>query len=69
MTAINLIQHIRPYLRALLVRMDGIEWETSFTDAVRAQYHAAKMKSKDERPAAQMERLGIPPGNVLHIID
>ena len=68
-TAINLIQHIKPYLRALLVRMDGIDWETNFTDPVRAQYHFAKMKSKDERPADQMLRLGIPSGNVLHIVD
>lgn len=68
-TAINMIQHIKPYLRAVLVRMKGVEWETNFTDPVRLKYHEKKMRSKDERPADQMLRLGIPYGNVLHVLD
>ena len=70
MTAIALIQHVRPYLRALLVRLKGVEWKTDFSsDPVRAQYHEKKMASKDARPADQMVRLGIPDGSVLHVID
>ena len=68
-TAINLIQHLRPNLRAVLVRIKGIDWETNFTDPDRAKYHENKMLSKDERPAHQMTRLGIPCGHVLHVID
>ena len=68
-TAINLIQHLRPHLRAVLVRIEDINWETNFTDPDRAKYHENKMLSKDERPAHQMNRLGIPCGHVLHVID
>lgn len=68
-TAINLIQHLRPHLLAVLVRMEGIDWETNFSDPVRAKYHENKMLSKDERPAHQMIRLDIPSGRVLHLID
>jgi hypothetical protein len=68
-TAINLIQHLRPNLRAVLVRIEGINWETNFTDPDRAKYHENKMLSKDERPAHQMNRLGIPCGHVLHVTD
>ena len=35
------------------------------------RYHQDKMRSKDERPAAQMVKLGggVPVGKVIHIID
>lgn len=49
--------------------MEGIDWETDFSDPVRAKYHENKMLSKDERPAHQMIRLDIPCGRVLHLID
>ena len=68
MSAANLIMHIRPHLQVLLVRLEGVEWQTTFTDPVRAKYHENKMNSKDERPAQQMKRLGIPSGTVTHII-
>ena len=68
-SAISIIQHIKPYLRAVLVRMKGVEWETNFKDPVRSKYHEKKMRSKDERPANQMLKLGIPNGKVLHVLD
>ena len=44
-------------------------WNTTFSDPQRREYHARKMLSKDERPAVQMEALGIQPGRVRHLID
>ena len=49
--------------------MKGVEWETNFKDPVRSKYHENKMRSKDERPANQMLKLGIPNGKVLHVLD
>ena len=47
----------------------GMRWDTaSFKgDAARVEYHARKMKSKDERPASQMKALGIANGTVIHL--
>eukprot|EP01041_Mallomonas_annulata_P008880 gene8880-18382_t len=64
-TTISLLQHIDPRLKALLVRCRGIEWDSSFSDAARQQYHEKKMRSKDERAAAQLSALAIPAGKRL----
>jgi hypothetical protein len=42
-------------------------WETQFDDPKRREYHEKKMRSKDERPAAQMKELGISSGTVVHL--
>lgn len=61
-SAVSLAQAVRPQLRALLVRCGGGgggggQWETDFADAQRAAWHDSKMRSKDERPAAQLRLL------------
>ena len=47
----------------------SMRWDTtSFQgDAARVEYHARKMKSKDERPASQMKVLGIASGTAIHL--
>ena len=56
----------------MLVKLGGAEgasWlvENFASDPQRRQWHEDKMRSKDERPAAQMARLGVPAGSVLHV--
>ena len=62
-SAIWVAQVVRPQLRALLVRCAKpsdtvLQWQTDFEDAQRAAWHASKMRSKDERPAAQLQLIG-----------
>ena len=68
-SAISLLQHINPQLKALLVRLPGIEWNTTFEDTQRAQWHERKMSSKNERPARQLDILGVKGGVVHHVDD
>eukprot|EP01038_Epipyxis_sp_PR26KG_P009055 gene9055-12213_t len=73
-STISLLQLMKPNILAMLVRftgtdISGINWDTtSFKDATREKYHDQKMKSKNDRPAKQMDLLGIPCGNVDHIV-
>ncbi len=66
-STIALAQYIRPYLKAYLVRSSGILWDTKFVDAKRIAWHDVKMRSKDDRPAAQLVALNLPPAFVDHI--
>lgn len=50
-----------------LIEVLDIKWETTFEDPERAQKHAVKIKSKVERPAMQMQLMGIPYARVTHI--
>ena len=73
-TTINLLQSLHPSLHAILVQLPSslVEWQIQnfADDPKRLQWHEDKMKSKDERPAAQMARLeNLPVGNVWHIVD
>jgi hypothetical protein len=70
-TTINLLQVINPQHKAILVKIDGVKWQTNFMDPKRVIYHEQKMKSKDERSEFQMKQLGsrIPSGNVFHYDD
>lgn len=54
--------------KAKLVRLDGgVQWKVNFTDPARQEWHQRKMKSKLERPAAQLEALHNLSGIVYHI--
>jgi len=57
---------------AYLVRLDDVEWNTTFTDPKRAEWHAKKMASKASRAAAQAALLGEAPagsgGRVVHVL-
>ena len=70
-TTVNLLQHMHPQLRAVLVKMTGVEWQTQnfADDPKRQQWHEEKMRSKDERPATQMLRMGgvVGAGTVVHV--
>ena len=66
-TAVALAQHLYPELKAVLLRVDGVDWDTKFSDPKRIAYHETKMRSKDERPQAQLEALGLEGSRVLHV--
>ncbi len=66
-TAVALAQHLYPELKAVLLRVNGVEWDTKFSDPKRIAYHETKMRSKDERPQAQLEALGLESSTVFHV--
>lgn len=70
-TSIAILQHLLgPSGRtvAKLARIPGLAWATEFKDDERRRWHAAKMASKLDRPAAQMSKFpGLPIGRVVHI--
>ena len=67
-TAVAVAQHMFPKLRAVLLQVPGIEWDTHFEDKKRLDYHNAKMESKNSRPRMQLEALGLVDcGSVEHI--
>lgn len=54
--------------RATMLRVPGIAWQVDgFEDPARRAWQAAKMASKNQRAATQMQRLGIPAGRVFHV--
>jgi hypothetical protein len=64
---VALLQQIYPFLKAKLIKIAGIDWNTkNFSDPKRQQYHEHKMASKDTRPALQMKKLGLRSGTVIH---
>jgi hypothetical protein len=64
--AIALLQKLFPNAVAKMVHLPEISWEESFEgDAERQKWHEEKMKSKGERAAQQLNRLGLS-GTVLH---
>ena len=67
MITISMLQFINSNLNAKLIEVPGLEWNVDFHDPTRATYHQQKMKSKDERPAKQLQYLGIPSGKIIHI--
>ncbi len=50
-----------------LIEVPDIKWETDFKNSERILKHEQKMKSKVERPAMQMQHMGIPYARVTHI--
>jgi len=49
------------------VQIGNTDWNTTFSDPKRKEYHEKKMASKDSRPAAHLHALGINAGTVRHI--
>lgn len=64
---ISLLQKLKPFLTAKMLKIPGISWHCNFTDPHRQKHHDIKMQSKELRPKRQMEHLGIAHGHVLHI--
>ncbi len=70
-TAITLYQVLYPDAYGILVRFASSQesdWKTDFQEIERIQYHEKKMRSKDERPGAQLKLLNTRVTQVLHIV-
>jgi hypothetical protein len=67
--AIALLQRLLPGRAcAKLVRLEGVEWRTTWTDPARREWHERKMLSKLTRPRQQLEALNkLEAGIVEHI--
>jgi hypothetical protein len=63
--AIALLQRLFPSAVSKLVLVEDIRWEEEFVDKERQRWHEEKMKSKVERPAHQLDELGLS-GTVFH---
>jgi hypothetical protein len=67
-SAISLQQLVNPSdCKAVLCRVPGMQWDTTFDDPERREWHERKMVSKDERPRLQMDDMGLSPGYVWHV--
>lgn len=71
-STISILQRILPrqakaklILHPSLLRSNS--WNAEFSDHARQEWHRKKMQSKIDRPAAQLDALGIDPGIVQHI--
>lgn len=65
-TTISLLQHMYPTKVAVLLKVEGIHWQTDFSDPLRAKWHEEKMNSKDRRPGSQLEFMELPESTVIH---
>jgi hypothetical protein len=62
---ISLLQKLKPQeMRAKLIKLDSLKWNTNWNSKERELYHKAKMESKEERSIIQLEKLGIEAGKV-----
>ena len=43
---------------------NALQWNTTFNDSIRTEYHEKKMETKNLRPEKQMKLLNIPIGDV-----
>lgn len=65
-TTISLLQYMYPKCVAVLLKVEGIHWQTDFSDPLRAKWHEEKMNSKDRRPGSQLEFMELPESTVIH---
>ena len=56
-STISLFQTLKPFLKAKLVEIPGIEWETDNLSEERLKRHEEKMRTKKKRANAQMKEL------------
>jgi hypothetical protein len=62
---ISLLQQLKPNeMRAKLIELESLTWNTNWNSDERKAYHKEKMESKEERSKVQLEKLGITPGKV-----
>lgn len=68
-STVAILQAINPSWKAILLKISPYlsNWEDTFLDPQRAEYHEKKMKSKDDRPRAHLQKLGLS-GWVHHIV-
>ena len=65
---ISLLQKLHPKsMKAKLIKLSSVHWNTDWSSEERSAYHQKKMASKDERSQIQLKRLGVDAGSVLMI--
>ncbi|MEA3383870.1 MAG: hypothetical protein U9Q20_04230 [Campylobacterota bacterium] len=65
---ISLLQQLKVnQMKAKLINLSSVVWETSWDCEKREEYHENKMRSKDERAKKQLEKLGVKAGEVIII--
>jgi len=63
---ISLLQKIQPNsMKAKLIKLSSVHWNTDWSSKERSIYHQKKMASKDERSQIQLKKLGINAGEVM----
>lgn len=65
---ISLLQHLKKdEMKAKIIDLPSVIWQTEWECEDREKYHEAKMASKDERSQIQLKTLGIKAGSVIMI--
>ena len=54
-------------MKAKLIKLSSVHWNTNWSSEERSSYHQKKMASKDERSQIQLQRLGVNAGEVIMI--
>lgn len=67
---ISLLQHLKPTsMKAKIIELPSVVWQTTWECEDREKYHQEKMASKEERSLIQLNALGIKPGEVIMIYE
>jgi hypothetical protein len=61
---ISLLQKLKNEMKAKLVELSSVHWQTNFDTQQREDYHKEKMQSKEERSIIQLETMGLKAGEV-----
>ena len=65
---ISLLQQLKQgEMKAKVIDLQSVEWNTQWDSEQREEYHAKKMKTKNERSQVQLEKLGVKAGEVILI--
>jgi hypothetical protein len=63
---ISLLQQLKPNdMKAKVIDLESVHWNTKWSSDERKEYHQQKMKTKNERSQVQLEKLGIKAGEVI----
>ena len=66
--SISLLQKLHPNnMKAKIIKLSSVVWNTKWSSAERSAYHQKKMASKDERSQIQLKRLGVEAGTVIMV--
>ena len=65
---ISLLQKLQPRtMKAKLIKLASVHWNTDWSSQERSAYHQKKMASKDERSQIQLQQLGVASGEVIMV--
>jgi hypothetical protein len=63
---ISLLQQLKPnIMKAKVIDLSSVHWNTKWSSVEREEYHQKKMKTKNERSQIQLQKLGIKAGEVI----